>query len=147
MSHSDNPVRPYESTDEIREIVRRFEACTFDAGEFRHREHLAVILWYISKFSASEATARMREGLYKFLDHHKVDRRKYHETITRFWVKRVGALYVEDKKERPLAEIANQVVKVCIDANLIYAYYSRALLASTTAREGWVEPDVQSFDF
>ncbi len=147
MSHIDHPIRPYENTDEIQEVVRRFETCTFDAGEFRHREHLTVILWYISQFSAAEATARMREGLYKFLDHHNVDRRKYHETITLFWVKRVKALLDEAGKEHSLAEIANEVVKVCHDANLIDAYYSRALLASTAAREGWVEPDLQLFDF
>ena len=148
MSQANNPAQAYQSTDEIEEVARRFEACTFVAGEFHHREHLTVIVWYLWKSPTPEAAAaRMREGLYKFLAHHAVDRRKYHETITLFWVKRVNALLTQAGEERHLAEMANKVIEACNDANLIYAYYSRELIASAAARAEWVEPDLQPLDF
>jgi hypothetical protein len=147
VSQINNPVQPFKSADEIEEVVRRFEACAFQAGEFKHREHLAVILWYLSKFSETEAAARMREGLYRFLDHHKVDRRKYHETITLFWVRKVRVLLAQNERELPLALIANKVIEDGGDVRLIYAYYSEPLINSTAAREGWVEPDLQPLDF
>jgi hypothetical protein len=146
VSQINNPVQPFKSADEIEEVVRRFEACVFQAGEFKHREHLVVILWYLSKFSETEAAARMREGLYKFLDHHKVDRGKYHETITLFWVRKVRALLAQNERELPLALIANRVIEIGGDAQLIYAYYSQQLINSTAAREGWIEPDLLPLD-
>lgn len=142
-----NPQKLYQSTDEIESIVNKFEACTLGAGEFRHREHLTVILWYLSKFSVTEATDRMREGLYRFLKHHGHDRQKYHETITLFWVKRVCALIEEKEIRQPLALVANEVIESCNDANLIFSYYSRELIASPLARAEWAQPDLRPFDF
>ncbi|HEX8495118.1 MAG TPA: hypothetical protein VF658_19920 [Pyrinomonadaceae bacterium] len=148
MSQANNSGQPYQSADEIEAVARQFESCAFNAGEFHHREHLTVIVWYLLKSSSIEAaTARMREGLYKFLAHHAVNRQKYHETITRFWVKKVSALLAEESEERHPAEMANKVIEACNDANLIYAYYSRDLIASDAAREGWAEPDLQPLDF
>ena len=148
MSQANNPAQAYQSTGEIEEVARRFESCTFVAGEFHHREHLTVIVWYLWKFPTPEiAAARMREGLYKFLAHHAVDRQKYHETITLFWVRRVSALLVQGGAERYLAESANKIIEACNDANLIYDYYSRELIASAAAREEWVEPDLRELDF
>lgn len=148
MTQASNPMQPYKSADEIEEVVRRFESCTFVAGEFHHREHLTVIVLYLWKFpTPADAAARMREGLYKFLAHHAVDRQKYHETITLFWVKRVSALLAQAGEDCHPAEMANKVIEACNDANLIYDYYSRELIASVAAREEWVEPDLQPLDF
>lgn len=147
MNPQSNPAELYGSIDEIEAVVRRFEACTFAAGEFKHREHLTVILWYLTQFDMPEAAARMRAGLYKFLDHHGVNRRKYHETITIFWVRKVRALLSQREGERSLVEMANEIIAACGDAKLINDYYSQELIASAAAREGWVEPDLQPLDF
>jgi hypothetical protein len=148
VTQTTNTAQPYRSADDIEAVVRRFESCALNAGEFHHREHLTVIVWYLSKSESAEAAAaRMREGLYKFLAHHAVDRRKYHETITLFWVKRVSALLAQADAKQHLAETANRVIESCNDANLVYAYYSRELIASAAAREKWVEPDLQPLDF
>ena len=147
MNQINNTPRPFQSTDEIEAIVRRFEACAFGADEFKHRDHLTVVLWYLSKFNDAEAAARMRSSLYRFLDHHRVDRQKYHETITLFWIKKVRALLNQETQRRSLAEIANAVSAACGDARLIFTYYSQELIASATARAEWVEPDLQPLDF
>jgi hypothetical protein len=145
--HMNNQQKLYQSAGEIEEIVNGFETCALRAGDFRHREHLTVIVWYLSKFSTLEATSRMREALYKFLDHHGVDRRKYHETITLFWVRKVRALTEAKEREHPLALVVNEVIESCNDAKLIFGYYSRELIDSALAREQWVEPDLRPIDF
>lgn len=136
-----------DSADRIERVVRSFETCACSAAEFRHREHLTVIIWYLSKFPQDEAAARMREGLYRFLDHHGVDRRKYHETITLFWVRKVAALLAGAEQERSLAQLANDVIEACGDARLVFSYYSRELIDTSAARDGWVEPDLRPLDF
>ncbi len=147
MHHFNEPQKAYRSAHEIEALVNGFESCTLGAGQFRHREHLMVILWYLSKFSTLEAARRMREGLYKFLDHHGHHRRKYHETITLFWVKKVRTLM--EAKEAPcdLAAVASGILEACHDANLIFDYYSKELIASALARNEWVEPDLRELDF
>lgn len=147
MSHTNNLSKPFESDDELEGIARQFEACTLGADDFHHREHLIVILWYLSKLDVAEAASRMRESIDKFLKHHALDRQIYHETITLFWVKKVSALLKQSDKETSLAETANLVVEVCRNAKLINAYYSPELIASATAKAGWVEPDLQPLDF
>ena len=148
MSQANNPAQAYQSADEIEEIVRRFERCTLGAAEFRHREHLTVIAWYLSELPTPEAAAaRMREGLYKFLAQHGHGSQKYHETITLFWAKRVSALLRQAGREQHLAELTNKVIEICGDAGLVHNYYSRELLASDEARKEWVEPDLQPLDF
>lgn len=147
MNPQSTPAQPYGNIHEIEEVVRRFEACTFEAGEFKHREHLTVILWYLEQLDVPEAAARMQAGLYKFLDHHGVNRQKYHETITVFWVRKVRALLSQSEGEHALVETANEVISTCGDAKLINDYYSQELIDSAAAREEWVEPDLQSLDF
>lgn len=147
MEHANNPGKPYKTDAEIEAIVWRFESCQLGAGEFRHREHLTVILWYLWNFPTLEAAARMREGLYKFLAHHAVDRQKYHETITIFWVRKVRALLDGKERQLLLTDFANEVISACGDAKLINAYYSRERLASDAARKEWAEPDLQPLDF
>lgn len=147
MNPQSTPAQPYGSVDEIETVVRRFEACTFEASEFKHREHLTVILWYLKQFDVSEATARMQSGLYKFLDHYGVDRQKYHETITIFWVRKVRSLLSQSDGARSLVEVADEIISACGEAKLINDYYSQELIASAAARERWVEPDLQPLDF
>lgn len=142
-----NPAQFFRSAEDVEAVAQKFEACAFSPEEFHHREHLTVICRYLSESDVPAAAARMREGLYRFLDHHGVDRRKYHETITLFWVKRVNALVAQAGEARALAEVANEVIEACDDANLIFAYYSREAIASAAAREEWIEPDLQPLDF
>ncbi len=147
MNRTNNELRSYRSIDELEEVVRRFEACAFGAGEFHHRQHLTVVLWYLWKFPMTEAHARMREGLYKFLAHHGHGRQKYHETITIFWLKKVRALVDGAEEGLSSVEMANEVMEACGDAQLVFAYYSRELIDSDAAREGWTEPDLKALDF
>jgi hypothetical protein len=139
----------YKSEDAVEAVVRGFENCTLPASQFDHPSHLTVALSYLhcSRLTVPEATERMRAALYRFLDHHGHDPRKYNQTITLFWVKLVRSFLDRTNTARPIEEIANEMIKVCGKSQLIYDYYSKERLSSEEAREGWVEPDVKVLDF
>jgi hypothetical protein len=99
----------YDSPEEIKRLVRDFESCVIPAAEFHHSEHLAVAVWYLQTLSRAETVARMRSGLLRFLDHHGVDRKKYSEEVTVFWVDAV-ATHLEGMGSETLVEKVNQII-------------------------------------
>lgn len=135
----------YASAAEVEAVVRNFEDCTTPAEEFKHHAHLTVALCYLSRLSMADATARMRESLFRFLDHYK--EHGYNETITIFWLKAVRSFLDGQTEARNLTELANELAATYRDSRLIFDYYSKELLASKEAKHGWVEPDLHSLDF
>lgn len=144
-----DPQNYYTSLDEIEAVVQGFENCTTPDSEFDHRAHLTVALSYLHLYglTISEATARMRAGLYRFLDHHGHDRQKYNETITLFWIKLVRSFLDRTDASRPIADLANEMNDLYGKSQLIFNYYSKERLSSDEARKGWIEPDVKPLDF
>jgi hypothetical protein len=100
----------YETEEEIRRLVRDFESCKIAKTDFHHREHLIVAVWYVQKFSRGEAVARMRSGLLRFLEHHGVDKQKYSDTTTIFWIDLIAAKLEEIGADASLVDKCNQVV-------------------------------------
>jgi len=60
--------------------------------------------------------------------------------MTRFWLLQVGQHL---DRSLCLQEAVRQTTGILADKDLIYRYYSRELLASPTAKQGWVEPDLR----
>lgn len=100
----------YESEQEIEQVVRGFETCATSAGDFHHREHLTVAVWYLQTLSPRETVARMRSALLRFLDHHGVDPGKYKEDITVFWVDAVARHLEGISADASLTDRCNQVI-------------------------------------
>lgn len=144
-----SPRNYYKSEDEIEAVVTGFENCTLPDSEFKHAEHLTVALSYLhrSRLTVEEATTRMREALYRFLDRYADDRQAYNETITLFWVELVNSFLERTDTARPVKEIANKLIESFGNSNLIYEYFSREHLLSREARKAWVEPDLKPLDF
>jgi hypothetical protein len=134
---------------EVEAIVRGFENCTLPDSEFGHPSHLTVALSYLhlSRLTVPEATTRMRAALYRYLDHYGEDRRKYNETITLFWVKRVRSFLDTTDTTRAVASLANEMIESFGSSQLIYNYYSKERLLSEEARKAWIEPDLKPLDF
>jgi len=102
----------YRSETEIESVVRAFEACEIDKTEFKHRQHLTVAVWYVQTLGKDAAFDRMRSGLLTFLDHHGVDRKKYDETITLFWIELIADKLNELGAGVSLVEKCNSVVEL-----------------------------------
>ena len=102
--------RPYETDQEIEEVVRGFETCATAAGDFHHREHLVVAVWYLQTLSRDEAVDAMRAALFRFIEHHGVDPKKYSEEVTVFWVNAIASALEEMGSEPQLVEKCNQVL-------------------------------------
>ena len=139
---------PYASDEEVLEVVRRFETCEFAPDDFNHRAHLIVALCYLLRGPEQEALARMREGILKFLAHHRIDPASvYHETLTVFWIRRVRSFVGRPGHGGTLAALANELVESCGSSRVVFDYYSKELVGSDEARRGLVGPDVKPLDF
>lgn len=122
---------------EILTLVDRLERCLLSPTEFHHRQHLTVAAAYLYSADLEAALDKMRASLLRFVAHHGGNR--YHETITHFWVMQVEkhldrSLCLQDSVERATGALA--------DKDLVYQYYSRELLSSDQAKQGWVAPDL-----
>jgi len=97
------------SEQEIENVVRGFENCQTSADDFKHKDHLVVAVWYVHNFGREAALERMREGLLRFLGHHRVDPRKYSEEVTRSWIERI-AERLDDAGNVSVVEKCNTVL-------------------------------------
>ena len=140
-----NDITPYNTSEEVRIVVKRFEACEFGPGEFHHSHHVTVALCYLLESTEVNAIERMRAGLLRFLEHHG-STKAYHETITVFWIKFVRHQLDQADGSSPLVDLANTVVAKCSNAAFINEHFSKELLGSEDARRKWVDPDLQSLD-
>jgi hypothetical protein len=131
----------YLIEEEMEILVRKFESCELPLADFSHREHLTVALWYLSKLKEREAIDRMREGLLRFINHY--GETGYHETITLFWLKVVRGFLEQAGEGRPLAQLASELIETRGNSRLISDYFSKELISSAKAKEGWVEPDLK----
>lgn len=100
----------YDSEEEIRRVVRGFETCETRAADFHHREHLTVAVWYLQTLSREETVKAMRTALLRFVDHHGVDRKKYSEEVTVFWVETIASQLEEMGSESRLVDKCNQII-------------------------------------
>ena len=137
--------RFYATEAEIEAVVRGFESCETDKTNFKHRDHLTVAVYYLQGEDIQQATERMRSALLAFLDHHGVDRKKYNETITVFWMELVSQVLSESPPHLSLLEKCNLVIESLQNAGLQAAYYSTTLLGSDEARKAFVKPDLKAW--
>jgi len=134
-------VAPYNTVEEIEEVVRRFEDCEYTPEEFVHAKHLTVAAYYFFQWDRKTAENRMRSGLQKFIRHHR--RNAYHETITQFWLQMAGFYCHAELRREGLVPVVNTVVEQLGNKSLIYDYFSRACLDSPEAKAAWMEPNLK----
>ena len=122
------------------DFVRRFEACEYPNGQFRHADHVRLAWIYIRRGGLAEAERRMDASIRRFaigLGHEE----KYHATITKAWVRLVYLAYRATPLTRDFATFLGRHLWLA-DKNALRAFYSPALLGSIEARRQWAEPDV-----
>ena len=133
----------YKNEDEIKSLVESFERGTVAEKDWRHAEHLAVALFYLSTHDFDAALAKMRDGIFNLLRAFKVDLTKempYHETLTVFWMRAVDD-FRKSRGGASLTEICGELV-ANFDKDYPLRFYSRELLFSDEARARFVEADL-----
>lgn len=119
-----------------------FEDLEVAADDFDHRAHVRLAYIYLCELSVDDAHQAMKSSLLAFLAHLGVEEGKYHETITRAWIKAVR--YFMDKTEP--CKSADEFIDrnpVLLDTRIMLTHYSAEVLFSPEARARFVEPDVQ----
>jgi hypothetical protein len=137
--------KPIETDRDVELVARRFEACETGKDDFRHQDHVAVAVWYLQTMGIAAATDRMRTSLFRFLDHYQIDRRKYHETLTVFWMEMVSKCLASFSDGTSLREKCSRVQEILSDKDLVLEFYSPEVLWSDAARNSFIAPDKKSW--
>lgn len=122
------------------EFVRRLEACEYPNGLFRHADHVRLA-WIYVRWCGPAAEARIVESIQRYarsLSHPG----KYHDTITRAWLRLVAAAHAATPQIGGFGEFAARHPEL-LDRDRLGAFYSPRVIESDAARRAWVPPDVQ----
>ena len=110
-------------------------------NEFHHASHLHVAWVYlVESSSVQEAVNKMRDTLRR-ITIAAGKSRKYHETITLFWVHLLARVRAVSRAER-LEELVYANPQM-LEKNFPLDYYSAERLFSDEARVSWMEPDLK----
>jgi hypothetical protein len=122
------------------EFLTAFEAGKIANHDFHHRDHLRLAWIQIRRLGVHRASDAVPGAIRQFAAHHgHADR--YHDTLTRFWLR---AVRLGIKRHPALA--FNELLAAephLLDKNLPYVHWSRELMGSDEARRQWVEPDLR----
>lgn len=115
-----------------------------DAGaspdRFGHREHVRVAWLLLARHGVAAGGDAFAMGLRRFAAAHGVPD-KYHETLTRFWLRLVAhAMDVRPELSDPDEFVG--AFPLLLDKSLPERHWSFEVLWSDQARRAFVEPDV-----
>jgi hypothetical protein len=122
------------------DFVRAFLEGSLPPTQFHHRDHLRLA-WYLTRrLGGAGATGAITSGIRRFAAQHgQAD--KYHETLTRFWVRIVGHL-IDARPDVAEFERFLATFPHLLDKDLPYRHWRRETMGSPGARARWVEPDL-----
>ena len=122
------------------EDLQALERIVGTHGRFGHREHLELAWTYLRRYRLEQATDAMSAAVRHLASEHGMPDR-YHETITRSWVRLVD-VHRHDSDARSFDEfIAGN--SGLLDRQLVERHYSRDLIATDGARAESTEPDLR----
>jgi hypothetical protein len=122
------------------ELVTAFFA-SLPEGRFGHREHLHLTWLVLGESPLDEASDRVGAAIRGYAEGQGVAR-KYHRTLTEFWVRLV------DHTRRTRPEIRDfeaflEAFPLLLDRGLAERHWSDAALWNDEARAAWREPDLR----
>jgi hypothetical protein len=109
-------------------------------GGFGHREHIELAWSYLRVYPVDTAEGVMIAAIRHIAGRHGAPG-KYHETITRAWLRCVAV-----HMQRWGAEIFEEFIgrnPDLLDRTLLQHFYSRELIFGESARAVWVDPDLR----
>ena len=142
---TDYSPRLFERDEDVSAIGTGLLACTLPREAWTHEAHLGACLWLLSERPDIDVDAEIAGIIRRFNESVggvNDDRQGYHDSITRAYVAGVR-LFLSQTMETGLAARANALLlsdKGRRDWPL--RFYSRELLFSVAARQGFVKPDL-----
>lgn len=107
---------------------------------FHHRDHLRLAWVQIRRLDLERASDVVTSGIRHFAtEHGGADR--YHETMTRFWLRAVD-IGLNRHPDLTFEELLAAEPHL-LDKGLPFRHWSRATMASDSAKRQWVEPDLR----
>jgi hypothetical protein len=122
------------------QFLAAFEAGKIANQDFHHRDHLRLAWIQIRRLGLDPASDAVTGAIRQFAARHGHGDR-YHETMTRFWVRVVGMGIAR----HPTLAFDDLVAAEphLLDKNLPYRHWSRERMDSAEARRQWMEPDMR----
>jgi len=121
-------------------FLAAFHAGQIGNHDFHHRDHLRLAWIQIRRLGLERASDAVVLSIRQFAARQgHADR--YHETMTRFWV-RVVAMGINRHPTLPFDDLLATEPHL-LDKTLAFAHWSRERMASDEARRQWMEPDVR----
>src|SRR5947209_17346960 len=108
------------------DFVLSFEACSFPNDSFKHADHLRLAWIYVRRYGCAMAEERICESIRRFaasLGHEE----KYHETMTRVWLRLVFVAYRATPALTSFDEFKDMHPWL-FDRHTLFAFYSEACL-------------------
>ncbi|MGZ4249746.1 MAG: hypothetical protein ACXVUE_15745 [Solirubrobacteraceae bacterium] len=109
-------------------------------GGFGHREHLELAWTYLRLYPVEEAEGVIIAAIRHVARRHGAEQ-KYHETITRAWLRCV-AVHRQRWGAESFADFIERNPEL-LDGRLLEHFYSRELIFGEPARAVWVDPDLR----
>lgn len=142
---TDHPIRLFASDAAVRRIGEGLLARTLPKPEWTHEAHLAACAWLLLE----RPDIAPERDLPDIIRTYNVavggvndDTQGYHETLTQLYIRGVRG-YLTGRAAEPLVDAVNALLVSPIGPRgWPLRHYSRDLLFSTSARRGWVEPDL-----
>ena len=135
----------HHQTTWLDDLAGRFQGCAVPAKEWTHAAHLVVGLWHVHRYGAMDAHVRLRTGIRRLNESHggvNSTTNGYHETITAAYVQLLTQYLDRRATDMPLDMQALDLLAGPLAArDVLFTFYSRDRLMSTTARLEWLEPD------
>lgn len=119
-----------------RAFLAAFAAASLANESFRHADHIRLARLFL-RMHGEHAADRICGAILRFA-RAKGGESKYHETVTRAWMRLVAAAAPASTFEGFAA--ANPDL---FDKDALHRYYSRERLAADEARIGWTPPDLR----
>lgn len=121
------------------DFVSAFEKCELPNEVFRHREHVRLTFIYLRRYGYEVAGARTSEAIRRYALHNGAPQ-KYHETITRAWLRIVQAATTSVREGTSFEEMLEAYPDL-LNKGTLTKYYSDEVLGSERARGSFAEPD------
>ncbi|MGZ6390177.1 MAG: hypothetical protein ACXWQZ_13075 [Ktedonobacterales bacterium] len=122
------------------DFVQAFLDGSLPPTQFHHRDHLRLTWFLIRREGMERAMEMTAASIQRFATQHG-QAAKYHETMTRFWVRIVGHAIAARPDIVAFSEFLDAFPWL-LDTGLPFRHWRRETMGSAEARAGWVEPDV-----